>query len=321
MRPVKFLAPFKKSFILTGMNPAPQNLYIGTAGWSYPDWNHLVYPSRRPKDFSELAFISACFNAVEINSTYYHPQSTGASNEWLKQVAANPRFRFTAKLWQKFVLEKAPAAGTGYSQADIAIAKRGMRPLLEAGRLGALLVQFPQSFHYNHSNRDRLLRLLEAFQEFPLVVESRHDSWNQPEALQLLRQQEAGFANVDQPQIGHALGFTEVVSGRVAYFRFHGRNREQWLNKDAGIDQRYDYFYTTAELHTFFSAIQTTLRQTESTFVIFNNHPRGQAVANALQLQFDLAGIKVNVPEKLLHAHPDLVRLRRGDNPQQAELF
>jgi uncharacterized protein YecE (DUF72 family) len=298
-----------------------QNLFAGTTGWSYPDWNNLVYPARRSKNFSELAFISKLFNVVEINSTYYHPQSTGASKEWLKQVDANPRFRFTAKLWQKFVLEKVQAGGTGYSQSDIEIAKRGMRPLLEAGRLGALLVQFPQSFHDNPGNRDRLSRLLDAFQEYPIVIEIRHDSWNHPEALQLLDQRGVGFANIDQPQIGHALGFTEVISGRAAYFRFHGRNHEQWLNKNAGVDQRYDYLYSPEELGGFLKAIQNALRQTESTYVIFNNHPRGQAVANALQLQFELSGVKVNVSEKFLHAYPELARLRLGENPRQAELF
>lgn len=303
------------------MHALSPNLFIGTAGWSYPDWNNLVYPNRRPKDFSELSFLSNLFNVVEITSTYYHPQSTGASREWLKQAAGNPRFRFTAKLWQKFSLEKVRAGDLGYSQSDIEIAKRGMRPLLEAGRLGALLVQFPQSFHYNEGNRDRVARLLEAFQEYPVVVEIRHDSWNQPAALQLLNERGAGFANVDQPQIGHALGFTEIISGRTAYFRFHGRNHEQWLNKDAGVEQRYDYLYSANELDGFAEAIRRARRQTEGTFVILNNHPRGQAVVNALQLQFALAGVKIGVPEKLLQAHPELASVRLGDNPRQAELF
>jgi len=303
------------------MRPLAQNLFIGTAGWSYPDWNNLVYPHRRPQDFAELRFLSELFNVVEINSTYYHPQSTGAAREWLKQTAANPRFRFTAKLWQKFSLEKVRAGEAGYSQADVEIAKRGMRPLLETGRFGALLVQFPQSFHYTADNRDRLARLLEAFQEYPLVLEIRHDSWNQPEAMRLLNERGVGLANVDQPQIGHARGFTEVVSGRVAYFRFHGRNHAQWFNKEAGVEQRYDYLYNAAELDTFVRAIQQALRQTAGVFAIFNNHPRGQAVVNALQLQFALAGIKVRVPEKLLQAHPALAALRLGDNPRQTELF
>lgn len=303
------------------MHLLSQNLFVGTTGWSYPDWNNLVYPHRRPKHFAELTFLSELFNVVEINSTYYHPQSSGASREWLKQTAANPRFRFTAKLWQKFSLEKVRAGETGYSQSDVEIAKRGMRPLLEAGRLGALLVQFPQSFHYNEDTRDRIARLLEAFQEYPLVLEIRHDSWNQPGAMHLLNERGVGFANVDQPQIGHALGFTEMVSGRVAYFRFHGRNHAQWFNKDAGVDQRYDYLYHATELDEFAKAIQKAWRQTEGTFVIFNNHPRGQAVVNALQLQFALAGIKVKAPEKLLLAHPALAALRLGDNPKQTELF
>jgi uncharacterized protein YecE (DUF72 family) len=74
-------------------------------------------------------------------------------------------------------------------------------------------------------------------------------------------------------------------------------------------------------LESFVSPIQNTLRQAESAYVIFNNHPSAKAVVNALQLQFELTGAKVHVPEKLLRAYPDLARLRLGANPQQADLF
>jgi uncharacterized protein YecE (DUF72 family) len=166
-----------------------------------------------------------------------------------------------------------------------------------------------------------MFRLLDAFQEYPMVVEMRHKSWAQAEVLTQLEHRSVGLANVDQPQIGQALGFTETVCGRLAYFRFHGRNEQQWLNKDAGIEQRYDYIYSADELKRFMEIIKNTLGKTESTYVIFNNYPRGQAVTNALQLQFDLIGAKVNVPENLLRAYPDLARVRQGLNPRQAELF
>lgn len=298
----------------------PQNVFIGTAGWSYPDWNQLVYPSRRPKKFSELGGMSKLFNTVEINSTYYHPQSAATSQQWLADVASHSRFRFTARIWQKLILEKAPGS-ISYSQADIELAKRGMLPLWEAERLGALLLQFPQSFRYRHDNRDHLSRLLDAFQEYPLVVEVRHRSWHREEVLTLLNQRGVGFANLDQPQIGQALSFTEIVSGRVAYFRFHGRNENAWLDKDAGYEQRYDYLYSAAELRDFATSIKNALRKTESTYVIFNNYPRGQAVANALYLQFALTGVKVKVPGKLLSAYPELAQVRLGENPLQTELF
>jgi uncharacterized protein YecE (DUF72 family) len=303
------------------MIPPPQNLFIGTAGWSYADWNNLVYPARRPKNFSELTWLSKLFTVVEITSTYYHPQNTNAAREWLAQVEHNPRFRFTAKIWQKFVLERSTDGGVGYSQADIEMTKRGMRPLLEAGRLGALLVPFPQSFHNTSANRDRLFRLLDAFQEFPRIVGIRHNSWNHPEALRELERRNVGFANIDQPQIGQAIGFTEVVGGRVAYFRLHGRNEQKWLDKEAGRDERYDYLYSAAELQVLAEGVRKSIRQTENTYVIFNNYPASQAVVNALQLQYDLTGVKVNVPEKLLNAYPDLARVRRGLNPQQVEMF
>jgi uncharacterized protein YecE (DUF72 family) len=129
------------------------------------------------------------------------------------------------------------------------------------------------------------------------------------------------LANLDQPQIGPALHLMEMANGRTAYFRFLGRNQQQWLDKDAGVDERYDYLYSAEELNNFVAPIENALRPAENTYVIFNNHPRGQAVVNALQLQFDLAGIKTPVPEKLLRVYPNLARVRLGKNPEQADLF
>lgn len=293
-----------------------ENLYIGPAGWSYPDWRGVFYPEKMPRDFHELRYIARYFNLVEINSSYYHPQSPEASRKWLEYVKPNARFKFTAKLWQKFVLER-----SSYTSEDVNLVQKGMDVLQEAGRLGALLLQFPQSFHNTMDNRSWLFRIITEFRMYPLVVELRHRSWDDPRVLEFLRDRQVGFANIDQPVIGRALSFTTHITSEIAYFRFHGRNREMWFKESADRDERYNYNYAKTELQEFVHPVLEALKQTRAAYVVFNNHFRGQAPKNAFELQFMLTGQKPEIPELLARAYPELVDIRRPENPQQLELF
>ncbi|MGB7751054.1 MAG: DUF72 domain-containing protein, partial [Candidatus Acidiferrales bacterium] len=85
-----------------GAEPNPTRILVGPAGWSYPDWKGILYPPRRPKGFHEAAYLADFFDTIEINTSFYHPLKPEFAAQWLQQVAANPRFLFTAKLWQKF---------------------------------------------------------------------------------------------------------------------------------------------------------------------------------------------------------------------------
>ena len=121
---------------------------VGTAGWSYEDWNGIVYPARAAKGFDRLAFQASLFDANEINSTFYRIPAPTQARDWGQRVSFNPRFSFTAKLWRGFTHER--DAG----EADAGAFLAAMAPLAEAGRLGAVLVQFPISFHGGtHSGR------------------------------------------------------------------------------------------------------------------------------------------------------------------------
>src|SRR4051812_35831088 len=112
---------------------------IGPAGWSYKDWHGIVYPASRPKGFQELTYVSEFFDTVEINVTFYRPIPARTSESWVKKVEKNKRFKFTGKLWQGFTHDR--DAGS----EDERMFKDGYAPLLEAGRLGAILLQFPWS--------------------------------------------------------------------------------------------------------------------------------------------------------------------------------
>ena len=73
---------------------------VGPAGWSYKDWKEIVYPVEKPKGFHEATYLAQYFDTIEINSTFYRPREPGIARNWVRLVSANPRFRFTAKLWR-----------------------------------------------------------------------------------------------------------------------------------------------------------------------------------------------------------------------------
>src|SRR2546421_9744269 len=81
---------------------AIENIRVGPAGWSYSDWAGYVYPSLRPKGFHEANYLAQFFDTIEINTSFYQPLNPQHARQWLDYVSGNPRFVFTAKLWQKF---------------------------------------------------------------------------------------------------------------------------------------------------------------------------------------------------------------------------
>ncbi|KAA3657968.1 MAG: DUF72 domain-containing protein [Calditrichaeota bacterium] len=291
-------------------------LFIGPAGWSYADWHGVFYPTKSSSKFDELAYLARYFNVIEINSSYYHPPSVDAARSWIKRVSTNKHFRFTAKLWQKFVLERST-----YTNNDVENVQRALDILQDAELLGAVLVQFPQSFKNTIEGRSWLFRVLSIFKMYPLFVEFRHASWNVRQTFDLLNETNAGFVNIDQPVIGNALGFTEKITSGKGYFRFHGQNTTMWFNEKAGRDDRYNYTYGKDELDIFTRTIQKNALEAESIYIIFNNHYKGQALRNAFELEFLLTKEKQNIPDQLIKTYPQLISIRKPEDPQQLELF
>lgn len=322
-RLVESKSDFTRTVRKSDFTPKPQNrpmtanpIFVGTAGWSYPDWKGVFYPASPPQGFDELAFLAQHVDLVEINASYYHPPAARAAKAWLARVAHNPRFRFTAKLWQRFVMERTP-----YGRDEERLVQQSLDVLQDAGRLGALLIQFPQSFYNTIENRSWLFRLFTSFKMYPLVVEVRHRSWDQPEVLELLARSGAGFANIDQPVIGNGLGWTTHRTAAFAYIRLHGRNTRMWFNEEASRDDRYDYLYTPDELKAFVAPVQELAQDAEATYVVFNNHYYGQAAHNAFEFLFLLHGEKLAIPRELVSRYPALLDIRSSDTPGQMDLF
>jgi uncharacterized protein YecE (DUF72 family) len=286
----------------------PTNIVrVGPAGWSYPDWAGYVYPSRRAKGFHEATYLAEFFDTIEINTSFYQPLRPEHAAQWIERVAANPRFVFTAKLWQRFTHD-VRSTTAGSAAADERAVRAGFDVLRAANRLGAVLLQFPFSFHRTAETVAYLSAVLKRFADYPLVVEVRHGSWDSPETLDLLRTSGVSFCNIDQPIIGRSLGPSAQATSAVGYVRLHGRRYDTWFSDDATIPahERYNYLYSAEELAPWVTRIRKVTERTRETFVVTNNHFQGKSVVNALQLISILKGSKVKVPEPLRRQYPEL---------------
>lgn len=279
--------------------------WIGVAGWDYPDWNGVVYPRAVPRGFDRLAWIARFVDAIEINATFYRPVNPRIAATWVRRVAKHPGFRFTAKAHRSWTHEPwDEPAGIVASTLD------GLAPIREAGLLGALLVQFPQSFHWTPDSRTRLGRLLDGIEGWPVVVEVRHISWDDDRAAAWIRERGVGWCVVDQPQIDRLTAPSRPrVTSKTAYLRLHGRNVVSWFDASAGRDARYDYLYTMDDLRPLADAARGMGLHAEALYVIANNHFRGQALANTLQLRHLIQGTETEAPEELVAAYPDLRKI------------
>ena len=271
---------------------------VGVAGWDYPDWKGVVYPASASHGFDRLAYLARFVDVVEINSSFYRPIDPRIAASWARRVASRPGFRFTAKAHRSWTHEIGQDDPRGIS---------GLATLREAGVLGALLLQFPQSFHRTPHALVRLEALLRGLEGWPVVVELRHASWDADEASAWFRERGAGWCVVDQPAVGRSTARpTPRVTSPVGYLRLHGRNAADWFREDAGRDARYDYLYDEGELRSLADAAREIAHAADETFVIQNNHFRGKALVNALQMRRMLGGGRPPAPATLVSAYPEL---------------
>ncbi len=274
---------------------------IGPSGWSYPDWNGVVYPPNAPTRFDALAFIARYFDAVEVNVSFYRNVTARTTAAWVRRTTANQRFHFTFKLHQAFTHLRKP-----YSAAAAQKYLHGLQPVADASRLGCILIQFPWSFRRSAENTDWIRRLADDFGQHPLVIEFRHDDWNTPETLHLLRQLHIGYCNLDQPILRHCPSPSAHVTSPVGYVRFHGRRANTWFARDIESYQRYDFLYSPEQLEEWIPRIHRISADCERVYIFSNNHYRGQGPANALQLRAMLQKSPVEVPATMISHFPQL---------------
>jgi uncharacterized protein YecE (DUF72 family) len=317
------------------------SLRIGTSGWSYPSgkgtWNGLFYPATRSvrdgtKGFDELRFYSEHFDTVEVNSTFYGQPRADVARSWAERTP--PGFEFSIKLYQKFThpkmfkeaalksvhrqgLEGLPSKTEDslldllaeVTQSDLDDFRAGIEPLASAGKLGALLAQFPPSFKNDERSRDYVARLLRAFANYPVAVELRHRSWSDAvaETLSMLNAFRAAWTQIDEPKFRFSIrqNFLPNVTS-FYYMRLHGRNAAQWWRHDKSED-RYNYLYSGAELREFADIAGAAQTLVKKSYLYTNNHFSAKSVVNAVMLKAQLGEpIEGEYPDALVEEYPEL---------------
>jgi uncharacterized protein YecE (DUF72 family) len=295
---------------------------VGTSGWSYPTgegtWNGVFYPpaGRRPRGtgkFDELRFYADHFDTVEVNSSFYRIPSATTAASWAKRT---PRgFQFSLKLFQKFTHPEMFQKATGgdphdLGQADVDAFRTAIDPLASAGKLGALLAQFPASFKNEPNTRGYLEWLLEQFHEYDVAVELRHRSWSDrpDETLAMLSQSGAAWTQIDEPKFRFSIRQSMLPNVKTFYYlRLHGRNAAQWWKHEKSED-RYNYLYSSKELKPFAEAVEeASKRDVKKAYLYANNHFSAKSVATAAilkhQLGQDVPGTYI---DEMLKRYPEL---------------
>jgi uncharacterized protein YecE (DUF72 family) len=295
----------------------PGRIHVGIAGWAYKDWEDVVYPATL-KGAERLAYVSQFFDLVEINTSFYGPIKPSMGQDWCRAVeTVNPNFVFTAKLYRAFThspvsdVEPTSVETIHATRADELHAKAGFDSIASRGRLGAVLAQFPISFKCTDENRAYVDKLVSHFRIYPLVLEVRHASWNEPGILDWLVALGIGLCNIDQPLLGRAIRPAAEATSSIGYVRLHGRNYQQWF-AETNVRDRYDYLYSSDELQGWKGRIKEVAEKTDVTFVVANNHNLGKAAVNALELVNMLTGRKIAAPAPLLSNYPRLQEITAG---------
>ncbi len=289
------------------------DLRIGTSGWHYPSgrgtWDGVFYPlpNDRAPGFDELRFYAERFNTVEVNATFYGQPRAHVSLAWVRRTPAD--FEFSIKLYQKFTHPRLSVDATPITQADIDGFKSGIEPIAAAGRLGALLAQFPPSFRRTPRALDYLEWLLTAFGAYPVAVELRHRSWSDeaPATLGLLNAHGAAWAQIDEPKFSSSIQQDLMPNlESFHYVRLHGRNAAEWWEHEQAED-RYNYLYSEPELAPFAETTRQARALVRKAYLYLNNHFAAQAVANAAMLRHLLDDpITEPLPAELVARYPML---------------
>jgi len=289
---------------------------IGTSGWSYPSgdgtWNGIFYPAKKTKGFDELAFYAEHFDTVEVNSSFYRVPAVKTTAEWARRTPKD--FEFSLKLFQKFTHPEMFLKATGkdpseIDRKDVDEFRAALDPLARAGKLGALLAQFPPSFKNEPGSRDYLAWLLHAFREYPVAVELRHKSFSDDpgETMALLQEHGAALVQIDEPKFKTSIRQNRLANVKTFYYlRLHGRNAAQWWKHDKSED-RYNYLYSDEELDPIVEAVEEAAREVKKSYAYANNHFSAKSVANAATIKAKLGqDLDGEYPEPFVQRYPDL---------------
>jgi uncharacterized protein YecE (DUF72 family) len=249
--------------------------WIGTSGYSYPDWVGGFYPvgTRPPK---MLSFYCRHFPVVELNFTFYRLPAPAMLARLADQTPEG--FQFLVKLPRTLSHDESPQ--------DISAFRTAVHELSTRSRLLGLLCQFPQATHDLPVHRSWIERLAHEFNDSGLAVEFRHRSWHHAELAPWLSELKLDLVAVDVPDLPGLFPRGMVKSGKSIYVRFHSRIAKNWYLSDK---DRYDFNYDDQALGEWIDALKIFGQDVDKVFLLFNNCQRSQAAANAQRMKELLA--------------------------------
>lgn len=275
-------------------------ILTGCSGWSYTDWVDRFYPRELAGRHSEwLRYYAGYFATTEVNSTFYSLPPKSMVDAWISKTRDVERFEFSLKLPKSITHEKLPGGDIeGVASDYLQFTQNCTKPLLDAGKLGAVLIQLPPQLGFSGESMTDLEKAFEIISDgrTQFAVEFRNRGWLdtggrelRAEAIELL--DSFGFCTVITD--GPAFPSTTAMTADHAYLRFHGRNVDIWYtgaDEDDSRINRYDYLYSRGELEGWASRIRSISELVGTARIYFNNHGRAKAAKNALETM-DLLGI------------------------------
>jgi len=292
------------------------NVLVGISSWTertlIKEGN--FYPAGAKTAEARLQFYASQFPIVEVDSTYYFPPSERNAILWLERTPKD--FTFNIKAYS--LLTNHPTKRESlYADLRDELPKElekkrnlyreqlpedaveqvwqrfhdALMPLHSAGKLGAVLFQFPQWFVIARKNKEYVLECRDRLKDFRIAVEFRHKSWleerNREETIGFLEENGLPFVCVDMPQgFDSSLPPIAVATSKdLAMVRFHGRDPKAWTTKSETAAERFRYEYKEKELREWVPKIKDLSQQARETHVLMNNCYRDYAVNNARELR------------------------------------
>jgi uncharacterized protein YecE (DUF72 family) len=288
------------------------NIYYGTASWTDKTLidSGRFYPEDVSKPAERLAYYADRFPLVEVDSTYYALPSERNAALWLERTPMH--FTFNIKAFALLthhsvgprglpaaIREQLPSAKKRFYRKDLPAEELAriedmfvgaLKPLADAGRMGAVLFQFPHWFVPSRDNRDYLGALAESF-PYRIAVEFRGGGWMKDEAsvertIALLAELGLTYVVVDEPQ-GFKTSVPPVLaatSPTLAMIRFHGHNADTWEKRGISPAERFRYLYSEEELEQWVSPARELASKSEQLHILMNNCYEDYGVRNAAQI-------------------------------------
>jgi uncharacterized protein YecE (DUF72 family) len=287
---------------------------VGTCSWTdktltdQTDW----YPRRTMSAAERLAYYAARFPIAEADSTYYFPPRPELTKGWVERTPRGFTMNVKAyslftghptkidSLWRDLRDDLPPEVASKrnvylHHLDEFAVDEAwkrfvdALRPLDSAGKLGAVLMQYPKWFTPKRANRDALTDLRARMGDLPVCVEFRAPGWLAPDdrerTLDQLRELGLSLVVVDAPKASKLRTVLAVTNDRLAVVRFHGRDGERWDAKSTTAAERFRYLYDRRQLRTWVPRVAELADQAREVHLLMNNCYQDYGVRNAADLQ------------------------------------